>query len=55
MPIPGSEREKKLLQEIAGEKKQPEFLQEIKEPRHEEVEVLQEQPKKRRTRRKRSQ
>ena len=45
MPIPGSDREKQFLSEVAGNKKaQPEFLQEIKEPKH-DVEQLDEQPK----------
>lgn len=44
MPLPGSDREKQMLAEI-GTKKKAEFLQEIKEPVHEEV--LSEQPKKR--------
>jgi hypothetical protein len=52
MPLPGSEREKKLLQEIntpvVEEVSQPQFLQEIKEPTHEEL-IVEETPK--RTRR----
>jgi hypothetical protein len=52
MPLPGSEREKKFLSEIA-EAPKPEFLQEIKEPYHEESEQLVEQaPKRRRSRKK---
>jgi hypothetical protein len=53
MPLPGSHREKKVLQEIVEPEVQleevqaePSFLQEIKEPTHEEV--LVEQPKRRR-------
>ena len=52
MPLPGSHRENKLLQEIntpveeiVEEVAQPEFLQEIKEPAHEEV-LVEETPKK---------
>jgi len=48
MPLPGSQRDKKqkeMLQEIV-EPQQPSFLQEIKQPTHEEV--LVEQPKRRR-------
>jgi hypothetical protein len=47
MALPGSERHKKLLQEIntGVEEQKPEFLQEIKLPEHEET--LDEQPKKR--------
>ena len=41
MPLPGSKREKKLLQEIAEPVTQPtpapQFLQEIKEPTHEDT------------------
>lgn len=51
MPLPGSHREKKILQEIntpveeiVEEVAQPEFLQEIKEPEHEEV-IVEEAPK----------
>ena len=57
MPLPGSPREKKLLQEIAepvvekAPEPQAEFLQEIKEPVHEET--LVEQPKRRRRSKKR--
>ena len=44
MPLPGSQREK-FLSEVAGAKTaQPEFLQEIKLPKH-DVEQLDEQPK----------
>jgi hypothetical protein len=48
MPLPGSHRDKKqkeTLQEIV-EPQAPQFLQEIKEPSHEET--LVEQPKRRR-------
>jgi hypothetical protein len=48
MPLPGSPRDKKqkeVLSEIV-EPQTPQFLQEIKEPMHEEV--LVEQPKRRR-------
>ena len=44
MPLPGSHREKQLLSEV-GKKKEAQFLQETKEPVHEET--LSEQPKKR--------
>jgi hypothetical protein len=51
MPLPGSEREKKLLQEIkepvVEEVSHPQFLQEIKEPNHEEL-IVEEKPKRRR-------
>lgn len=53
MPLPGSEREKRLLQEInkpvpvVEEVSQPQFLQEIKEPNHEEL-IVEETPKRRR-------
>jgi len=51
MPLPGSHRDKKLIQEIVEpelqeEVQQPEFLQEIKEPVHEEV-LVEEKPKRR--------
>ena len=49
MPLPGSHREKQLLSEV-GKKQEPKFLQEIKEPVHEET--LSEQPKKRSARKK---
>ena len=49
MPLPGSNREKQLLSEV-GKKKEAQFLQEIKEPVHEET--LSEQPKKRSVRKK---
>lgn len=48
MPLPGSDREKQFLSEVAPAKKaksEPEFLQEIKNPTHEEAEQLDEQPK----------
>ena len=51
MPLPGSEREQKFLQEIRS-KSQPEFLQEIKEPTHEVEELVEEKPKKKRKPRK---
>jgi len=58
MPLPGSHREKKLLQEIqepiVESAPQPEFLQEIKQPTHEEVLVEEEKPKRRRARKSRS-
>jgi hypothetical protein len=47
MPIPGSDREKKFLSEI-NEKTKPQFLQEIKEPTHDEEELVEEKPKKKR-------
>ena len=52
MPLPGSHRDKKLIQEIVEpelqeEVQQPEFLQEIKEPTHEET-LIEQQPTKRR-------
>ena len=52
MPLRGSHREKKLLQEIVEPvvnepAPQAEFLQEIKEPTHEEV-LVEEKPKRRR-------
>jgi hypothetical protein len=53
MPLPGSHREKKVLQEIVepvveqAPEPQAEFLQEIKEPTHEEV-FVEEKPKRRR-------
>tara|TARA_R110000772_G_scaffold7228_4_gene24737 strand:+ start:1093 stop:1299 length:207 start_codon:yes stop_codon:yes gene_type:complete len=61
MPLPGSHRNKKLIQEIVEPEQQstvegmynpkpmvsPEFLQEIKEPTHEET-LVEEKPKKRR-------
>lgn len=47
MPLPGTEREKQFLSEIAKSSK-PEFLQEIKEPVHEEEELVEEKPKKKR-------
>jgi hypothetical protein len=54
MPLPGSAREKQFLSEIT-EKQQPQFLQEIKEPTHEEPEVLvEETPKKKRKPRKKN-
>lgn len=60
MPLPGSHREKKMIQEIVEPEKQsvvegmfdaepmvaPEFLQEIKEPIHEET-LVEEKPKRR--------
>jgi hypothetical protein len=51
MPLPGSHREKQMLQEIVEAEPQTAenpavFLQEIKEPTHEET--LVEQPKRRR-------
>jgi len=52
MPLPGSHRDKKLIQEIVEPELQeevqpePEFLQEIKEPVHEEV-LVEEKPKRR--------
>lgn len=60
MPLPGSHRDKKLIQEIVEPEQQstvegmynpepmvsPEFLQEIKEPVHEEV-LVEEKPKRR--------
>jgi len=50
MPLPGSQREK-FLSEVAGAKTaQPEFLQEIKLPKH-DVEQLDEQPKEKKSRR----
>jgi hypothetical protein len=57
MPLPGSHREKQVLQEIVEPvvettpEPQAEFLQEIKEPTHEET--LVEQPKRRRRSKKR--
>lgn len=54
MPLPGSQREKRMLQEIVEPDVQipqePEFLQEINEPTHEEI-LVEEKPK-RRSRRK---
>jgi hypothetical protein len=50
MPIPGSSRNK-FLSEVANSD-QPEFLQEIKEPSHEEEELVEEKPKKKRKPRK---
>lgn len=51
MPLPGSPRDKKraFLQEIAEveQSPQPQFLQEIKEPEHEEI-LVEEKPKRRR-------
>jgi hypothetical protein len=55
MPLPGSHREKKVLQEIVEPEVQVEeqepapavFLQEINEPAHEEV-IVEEKPKRRR-------
>jgi hypothetical protein len=53
MPIPGSDREKQFLSEVAPAKKaQPEFLQEIKNPTH-DVEQLDEQPKAKKSKAKR--
>lgn len=49
MPIPGSSRDT-FLSEVANSNK-PEFLQEIKEPSHEE-ELVEEKPKKKRKSRK---
>jgi len=46
MPIPGTARDK-FLSEVANADK-PEFLQEIKEPSHEE-ELVEEKPKKKKT------
>ena len=52
MPLPGSQREK-FLSEVAGSKTaQPEFLQEIKLPKH-DVEQLDEQPKAKKSKAKR--
>jgi hypothetical protein len=46
MPLPGSHRMKQLLQEINTPEPTttPEFLQEIKEPEHEEV-IVEAKPK----------
>jgi hypothetical protein len=48
MPLPGSKRDvkqKEMLQEIV-EPQEPQFLQEINEPVHEEV-IVEEKPKRR--------
>lgn len=51
MPIPGSDREK-FLSEVANANK-PQFLQEIKEPSHdEEEELVEEKPKKKKAKKK---
>lgn len=55
MPLPGSDREKKLLQEIGGApvaEPTPEFLQEIAEPTHDFDDVLEEAPKKKKAKKK---